>query len=138
MTEQGYEAEQEAIRKAILDYYSKGHDTCDPTLYEEILHPQWRFMLFDSEGELMTVDRPEYCSWYNPQDADPQIRWETEFYSIDVTENIGAVKLRLECQKVRYIDYFHLMKMDGRWWIVHKMSHNTHKSKAKKPQEEVG
>ena len=71
MSEKGYEVEKEAIRKAILDYYSKGHDTCDPALYEEILHPEWRFMLFDGEGELMIVDRSEYYSWYNPQDADP-------------------------------------------------------------------
>ena len=44
MTEQGYEAEKKAIRKAILDYYSKGHDTCDPALYEEILHPEWQIL----------------------------------------------------------------------------------------------
>ena len=76
----------------------------------------------------MIVDRSEYCSWYNTQDADPQITWETEFYSVDVTDNIGAVKLRLESPKVKHIDYFHLMKMDGKWWIVHKMSHGVHKS----------
>ena len=128
MTGSEHKAEKEAIRKAILNYYSEGHTTCDPALYEEILHPEWRFMLVDDQGELMIVDRSEYCSWYNPQDADPQITWETEFYSIDVTDNIGAVKLRLECQKVKYIDYFHLMKVDGRWWIVHKMSHGVHKS----------
>ena len=69
MTEHGYEAEKEAIRKAILEYYSKGHDTCDPALYEEILHPRWRFMLFDAQEELMIVDRSEYCSWYNPNEA---------------------------------------------------------------------
>jgi hypothetical protein len=52
------------------------------------------------------VDRTEYCSWYDPKEVDPELKWETEFYSIDVSGNIGAVKLRLECQKVRYIDYF--------------------------------
>ena len=127
MDANSYKGEKEVIRKAILDYYHEGHVTCDPQLYENILHPQWRFMLFDDQGELMIVDRPEYCSWYNPQDADPELAWETEFYSLDVTGNIGAVKLRLECQKVKYIDYFHLMKIDGKWWIVHKMSHGVQK-----------
>jgi len=129
MDTSGYETEKEAIRKAILDYYHEGHVTCDPELYESILHPKWRFMLLDGEGQLMIVDRSEYCSWYNPQDTDPELAWETEFYSLDVTGNIGAVKLRLECQKVKYIDYFHLMKIDGKWWIVHKISHGVQKSK---------
>ena len=129
MNTKSYQAEEEAIRRAILDYYHEGHVTCDPELYENILHPKWQFKLFDAEGQLMIVDRTEYCSWYDPQDADPELTWETEFYSIDVTENIGAVKLRLECQKVRYIDYFHLMKIDSKWWIVHKMSHGTDKTR---------
>ena len=45
-----------------------------------------------------------------------------------VVPHIGTVKLRLEAPKVKYIDYFHLMKVDGRWWIVHKMSHGTDKT----------
>jgi hypothetical protein len=55
------------------------------------------------------------------------LEWETEFYKIDVTENIAAVKLRLKCQKVRYIDYFNMIKLDGQWWIVHKMSYGVRK-----------
>jgi hypothetical protein len=125
---ENYKAEKEAIRKAILDYYQEGHVKSDPELYEQILHPEWRFALLDDEGHFRGVDRTEYCSWYDPKEVDPELDWETEFYSIDVSGNIGAVKLRLECQKVRYIDYFHVMKVDGRWWIVHKMSHGTQKS----------
>lgn len=121
-----YKAEKQAIQKAVLDYYHEGHVKSDPQLYENILHPEWKFFLLD-QGQLRIVDRDEYLSWYNPADADPELTWETEFYSVDVTENIAAVKLRLECQKVRYMDYFHMMKLDGKWWIVHKMSHGVHK-----------
>ena len=126
MSEKKYQAEKKAVRKAILDYYHEGHVKCDPELYKEILHPEWKFFLLD-RGQLRIVDRDEYFSWYNPEDADPELTWETEFYSIDVTENIAAVKLRLECQKVRFIDYFNMMKLDGKWWIVHKMSYGVHK-----------
>jgi hypothetical protein len=124
-----YEAEKEAIRKAILDYYHEGHVKSDPQLYKDILHPEWRFFLFDGEGQLSIVDRDKYLSWYDPDNADPELEWETEFYSIDVTENIAAVKLRLECQDVRFIDYFNMMRIDGRWWIVHKMSHGVRKGR---------
>ena len=128
MNEINYENEKAAIQKAILDYYHEGHVKSDPELYQNILHPDWKFFLLD-EGQLRIVDRAEYFSWYNPQDVDPELAWETEFYNIDVTENIASVKLRLECQTVRYIDYFNMMKIDGTWWIVHKMSYGVHKDK---------
>jgi hypothetical protein len=126
MDRQTSESEQAAIRQAIMDYYHEGHVQSDPALYEQILHPDWRFALV-IDGQLKLVARDEYLSWYNPQDADPGLNWETEFYSVDVTGSLASVKLRLECQTVRYIDYFHLVKVDGRWWIMHKMSHPVHK-----------
>jgi hypothetical protein len=78
-------------------------------------------------GELNVVDRGEFCTWYAPEKLNPELDWETEFYSIDVTENIASVKLRLENQIVRYIDYLNMMKIDGVWWIVHKLSHDIQK-----------
>ena len=48
----------------------------------------------DGEGRLRIVDRGEYLSWYDPDNADPELEWETEFYSIDVMERIAAAKLR--------------------------------------------
>jgi hypothetical protein len=128
MSETSYEVEKEAVRKAILDCYHEGHVKWDPELYKNILHPDWKFFMLDEGGELQIVDRAKYCSWYDPQNADPELEWETEFYSIDVTGNVGAVKIRLENQKVRYIDYFNVMKVDGKWWIMHKVSHGVHKS----------
>jgi hypothetical protein len=124
---EGTGREEEAIRQAILDYYYEGHVKSDYRLYEHILHPEWKFFYL-GDGPLKIIDRDEYFSWYDPKDYDPDLAWETEFYHIDVTENLAHVKLRLECQRVRYIDYFHMMKIDGRWWIVHKMSHGVNKT----------
>lgn len=123
----GRETEKEIIRRAILDYYHEGHAKHDAKYYEPILHPEWRFFLMSEDGELQIIDRAEYASWYDPADYDPELEWETEFYSIDVTGNVAAVKLRLECQTAQYIDYFNMMKIDGKWWIVHKISHSTRK-----------
>jgi hypothetical protein len=115
------QAEKTAIRDAILAYYHEGHVKNDAELYTHILHPEWRFLLLDA-GTLRIVDRPEFLTWYDVNKADPTLEWETEFFYVDVTEHLAAVKLRLECQKVRYIDCFNMMKLDGTWWIVHKMS----------------
>ena len=123
----GDEKEKDAIRQAILDYYHEGHAKHDAAYYEPILHPEWKFFLLDEAGELRIVDREEYFSWYDPKDHNPALEWETEFFSIDITQHNAAVKLRLECQEVRFIDYFNMMKIDGKWWIVHKMSSAVHK-----------
>jgi hypothetical protein len=122
-----HETEKQAIRQAIMDYYHQGHVEHDARLYAHILHPEYKFFLFDEQGQLGIVDREKYFSWYDPNKRDPELAWETEFYSVDVTENIAAVKLRLECQDVRFIDYFNMMKIDGQWWIMHKMSHGVRK-----------
>jgi len=117
------ELEEEIIKKAILDYYHEGHAKCDPELYKKILHDQWKFFYFDENLSLRIVNREEYISWYDPKNANDTLTWKTEFYNIDVTENIAAVKIKIECEEVGYIDYFNLMKINGKWWIVHKLSH---------------
>jgi hypothetical protein len=114
--------EAEAIRDAIMKYYHEGHAKHDARYYAPILHPQWRFMLLNDDGDLVILDRDEYGSWYNPKDRDPDLDWKTEFYNIDVTDHNASVKLRIECQNVCYMDYFHMMKIDGTWWIVNKLS----------------
>ena len=118
--------EKLAIQEAILAYYHNGHAKYDPELYANILHPEWRFFLIEKD-ELKIVDREEFCSWYAPEKRNSDLEWETEFYHIDITGNLAAVKLRLENQIVRYIDYLHMMKIEGKWWIVHKLSHDINK-----------
>ena len=127
MIENHNELEQQAIQKAILAYYHDGHAKYRPDLYAQILHPEWKFFMFEGDA-LKVVDREEFYSWYAPEKLDPDLEWETEFYSIDVTGNIASVKLRLENQTVQYIDYLNMMKIDGKWWIVHKLSHDVQKS----------
>jgi len=111
-----------AIKKAIKDYYHEGHVQSDPELYKNILHDEWKLFLFDDNGKLNIVDKAEYLSWYDPAKVDKTLKWKTEFYYVDVTNNMGAVKLRIGNQQFGYIDYFNLMKIDGTWWIMHKIS----------------
>lgn len=106
-----------------MDFYHEGHAKSDPELYKKILHDEWKFFLFDENDQLTIVDKEEYLSWYNPENMNTDLTWTTEFHYIDVTGNNAAVKLRIECEEVGYIDYFNLMKINDIWWIVHKLSH---------------
>jgi hypothetical protein len=36
-------------------------------------------------GSLKIVDRDEFCGWYAPEFHKPELKWETEIFSIDVT-----------------------------------------------------
>jgi hypothetical protein len=119
--------EVEEIKKAIMDFYHEGHAKHDYSYYEGIFHDEWKLFYLDDNGQLQIVDKETYCSWYDPKDFDESVHWETEFFYVDVTKNVASAKIRLECESVRYIDYFNMMKINGRWWIVHKISHGTKK-----------
>ena len=115
--------EVQSIKTAIMDYYHEGHVRSDPELYRKILHDEWKFFLFDENKKLKIVDKDEYMSWYDPEKVNNSLTWTTNFHNIDITGNIAAVKMSIECEEVGYTDYFNLMKIDGKWWIVHKLSH---------------
>jgi len=117
------EIEKKVIEKAIMDYYHEGHVKSDPELYKEILHDEWKFFLFDEDNQLWIVDKDEYLAWYNPDKVNKDLNWRTKFYYVDITGNIAAAKIKIECEEVRYIDYFNLMKINDKWWIMHKISH---------------
>ena len=110
------------IKKAIMDYYHEGHVKADSKLYEQVLHDEWKFFMFDDQEKLKVVDKKEYYSWYEPQNVDPELQWKTEFLYVDVHKNNAQAKISIENQNVKYLDYFNLMKLDGIWWIVHKIS----------------
>lgn len=105
-----------------MDYYHEGHVKADPRLYEEVLHDSWKFFMFDDKDNLKIVDKKEYCSWYDPEKVDTSLRWDTEFYYVDIFEKNAQVKLKIETQDFGYLDYFNLMKINEKWWIVHKLS----------------
>ena len=110
------------IKRLILDYYHAAHVNGDSNLYKEILHPDWKYFRFNDDSNLQIVDRDEYCSWYNPDKIDTSLEWETEFLNVDVYLSNAQVKLTIKNQKFGYLDFFNLMKLHGRWWIVHKLS----------------
>ena len=114
--------EIENIKETIMDCYHEGHVKADPKLYEEVLHDSWKFFMFDESENLKIVDKKEYYSWYDPENVNTSLKWNTEFYYVDIFEKNAQVKLKIETQEFSYLDYFNLMKIGGKWWIVHKLS----------------
>jgi hypothetical protein len=126
MTDEKTLREVDQIKFDLEVYYVLGHADYDPRLYEQILHPAWKMFHLEN-GELTQVDRDEFCRWYEPQNRNPDLVWDFEIHAVDVTGNVAQAKLSLENQKVLYVDYLNLMKIEGKWWIVHKIYHQVDK-----------
>lgn len=122
MNQKQNQAEIERIKIDLEQYYVGGHAEYDPGLYRQILHPDWKMYHLEG-GALTQVDRDEFCRWYEPQNRDPDLGWDFEIHRVDVTGDVAQAKLSLGNQKVRYLDYLHLMRIAGKWWIVHKIYH---------------
>jgi len=118
---QEYSPEKAAVKKAIHDHYKEGKVKNDPKYFDQLLHKDWHFHTMD-HGNLRILDKAEYLSQYDPSKADPDIEWTLEFLTVEVDGNVGFAKFKLDFQTAHYIDYFSLMKLDGKWWVVHKMS----------------
>ena len=126
MDRENNQVEVDQIKIDLERYYVLGHAEYNPDLYQQILHPEWKMFQLE-KGELIIVDREEFCRWYQPHKKDPSLVWEFGIISVDVTGDTAQVKMRLENQQVIYIDYLHLMKQSGKWWIVHKIYHQVDK-----------
>ncbi|MFX1251852.1 MAG: nuclear transport factor 2 family protein [Promethearchaeota archaeon] len=122
MSENINNSEINAIKDAIMKFYHEGHVKANPALYEKILYDGWKFFLHDENGNLRIVDKNEYYSWYDPENVNKDLIWKTQFEYVDVTDKIGSAKIIIGNQNVEYTDYFNLMKLEGKWWIVHKIS----------------
>jgi hypothetical protein len=120
-------ADIKQIKADLEKYYVFGHSEYDPALYEQILHPEWQMYHLEG-GILIQVDRDEFCRWYEPQKKDPELTWSYKIHTVDVTGDVAQAKLSLENQKVLYLDYLNLMRIAGKWWIVHKIYHQVDKN----------
>lgn len=116
------EQDEQEIRRIIFDHYHKGHDVSDGELYRDILHDQWKLFFVDADGKLSATDKETYISWYKPEKRDRGLTWTTEVLYIDVSRNLGSAKIQIRNQQFGFEDYFNLMRIEGKWWIVHKIS----------------
>jgi hypothetical protein len=110
------------IRRMILDFYHRGHELSDGELYRNILHDQWKIFWLNPEGKFGTADKETYISWYQPEKRDGNLEWTTEILNIDISGDLASAKVRIKNQQFGYLDFFNLMKLQGKWWMMHKIS----------------
>ncbi|MBN1273241.1 MAG: nuclear transport factor 2 family protein [Candidatus Aminicenantes bacterium] len=105
-------AEKEEVRKALENYFFKGKLESDKQLLSEIIHEDYR--LFNvHKGRLEKYVRSDFFSWLGGKN---DIKFKIGY--IDITGGVAAVKVIEDAGNHMWVDYFNLVKVDGKWWIM--------------------
>jgi hypothetical protein len=101
------------------EFLFEGLRTGDTELLDQIIHPEWR--LFNVRNDqLVQYSRADFFSW---QSGEEEAGGGYEILSIDITGPVASVKTREDAGDAYWIDYLHMAKADGRWWIIGKVAH---------------
>lgn len=118
------ESEKVLINQTI-DMYFEGWMTGDTTLLGKAMHSTCKLKNVKDE-KVLVFDRAKYLSFFSPRPRRENAGGKV--LQIDVTRNVAAAKCRIHTADRLYIDYFNLMKLDGRWYIVDKIATNRAKT----------
>ena len=118
--------EKAAIEKAITDFYIGGLKANDPNLLDQIFHQEWTLM-YIRDGEFSKIDRETYLGFADPAKPSPFADATFEIAYIDVTGTAANAKIIIDAERGTITDYFNMLKVDDRWWIVSKISNSVRK-----------
>lgn len=107
--------------EGVIQNYFEGWLTGDTTLIGSAMHATCHLKFFPG-GEFGMRDRNGYLSGFKPR---PRLEdAEGRIISMDITRNAAAAKVELEIPGRVFTDYFNLLRIEGRWWIMDKISTN--------------
>lgn len=112
-------AEEQLIRQTI-EMYFEGWRTGDTLKLGTAMHSTCKLKNI-KEDEVVVYDRAKYLSFFKPR---VPVDAKTRIVSINITRDIAAAKCEIELPNRLFTDYFNLMKVDGRWYIVDKIATN--------------
>jgi hypothetical protein len=112
------------VSAAVEDYF-EGMYRGDVARLRHVFHPQ--AMLYGYRDGIFTVLQID--EWLNkvakrPIPAQNGEPFEMIIESIDLTGNVGNVKVRDLYMGLRFTDYLNMVKLEGRWQIVNKTFHH--------------
>jgi hypothetical protein len=108
-----------AARAVIEEYVAACRARSVPRL-KAIFHPDALMSGYLMERSLVGSPQPFYDAVQNAP-ADAAGDYQADITSVDVTGQIASVTLKEKgLLGLQFTDYFHLMKVDGRWTILGK------------------
>ena len=106
---------------SVLVNYAEGAKNSDPIKMKASFHESSSFKHVQNKGNFANVPIETYLSWFKKKST------AERFYtiaSIDFSGRIAQAKMLFDYPKrnLQFIDYIHLLKIDGKWQIVHKIA----------------
>ena len=110
--------DKKEIEKTLLKYIEAG-DKNDVKSLEKVTHENFRVVLNDTkETAIKVLDRTTYLDLIGKK-VFGGTRRHVEIQMIDVFGNTNAtVKTKLTSEKAVFYNYYSLLKVDNRWWVV--------------------
>ena len=131
----GAEADEAAIKRAALDYIESQH-TPNPDQMARALHDELKKRTYwrDKDGQPFVMETSKetmlrVAETYNADGKGFPAQPKKIIEILDVDQNVASVKLTAD----DWIDYMHLMKVDGEWKIINVLwqMHDTKKQQSK-------
>ena len=110
------------IEKTVF-YYLDGGTNNDFETLKKVFHENATMKFISNDG-YKEVNALEFFK--KGITAGPKQNRETSITSIDVMGNAAMAKLKIEYASFNFIDYMHLLKIDGEWKIVNKIFYRQH------------
>ncbi len=112
--------EESLIRETIEGYF-EGWMTGDTTLIGRAMHKTCQLKNI-KEDEVVIYERATYLGFFKPRPRRENAGGR--IVSINITDDIAAAKCEIFTKDRLYTDYFNLMKLKDRWYIVDKIATN--------------
>ena len=112
-------SDEEAITRAALDYIESQHKP-NADMMVRALHPKMKKRTYWKSGGKIDVMESSYqgmidlAATYNIDGDKFPVNPKREVTILDVDRNVATVKLAAD----DWIDYMHLIKIDGKWTII--------------------
>lgn len=112
--------EEEAIRE-IIEHYFQGDRERDVGSLKKAFHGDAKLLTTNEQGELRVLTQPE---WHERVRQTPdRERPESTILHVDRTGNAAIAKTRMVFSNGQFTDFLSLLKIEGRWIVVHKIYH---------------
>jgi hypothetical protein len=112
----------EAGARVPLELYLKGHATGDGEYYRRAFHPDAKIQGI-RDGKLVSRTREEFAAGAPGKPADDEALRRRRIVSVDVVDDAAFAKIELDYPRIKFTDYFTLLKVDGEWKIMSKVYH---------------
>jgi len=123
------ETDEEKLVREALQYFFDGFDAMDPDLIKQAFHPDaWSFTIGPAGFQMLPVshwddstrqvrENPDH--WLNKEKSQKEIAY------IDITGDAAQARVDWVFSRLKFTDYYNLLKVDGRWYITNKTFHTT-------------